>query len=370
MSYPKPSQLELNDRVKADFGVRLEGSDPQLRISYENIFGLVIAGAVRGVHEHLEYIGHQLFPDTADDEGLVKWGGVWGVPRLEAQKSTGIVAGTGTPAAPLPVGTELKNAQDAIYTTDNAETVDGGGDLLSVEVTARLLGNDQNLVASSALTLVSPVSGIDATFIVGAGAVDGGLDLETIELYRVRILNRIADPPQGGASGDYIRWAKEVAGVTRAWEDENILGGGTVRVLFARDNDVTPLPDAGEIATVQDYLQEVNGAGKIIGGVAPIAIPVTVLAYTAEALVIDVTAKRADGFTEAEGRVSIETELIDLLFEQSQPGTTLRLSQIREAISRAPAEVYHTLTAPAADVVIASDGVLFLTTPITVTWIP
>lgn len=340
--------------------MRLEGSDPQLRISYENIFGLVIAGAVRGVHEHLEYIGNQLFPDTADEEGLVKWGGVWGVPRLATAKSTGVVTGTGSIGSPLPVGTELKNAQDAIYTTDNAETVDGAGLLTAVEVTALLAGNDQNLAASSALTLVSPVSGIDATFIVDASALDGGLDLETIAAYRIRIVDRISDPPQGGASGDYIRWAKEVAGVTRAWEDENILGDGTVRVLFARDNDVTPLPDAGEIAEVQDYLQEVNGAGKIIGGKAPIGIPVTVLAYTPEDLDVTVSVKRAEGFTEPEGETSITEALEDLLFEVTAPGTTLFISQIREAISRSPAEVYHTMTVPAADVTTAADGILFL----------
>lgn len=368
MPYPVPTQAELNARALSDMKVRLEGSDPQLRLSFENIFGHVVAGAVHGTHKHLEYVGNQLFPDTADEEGLLKWGGVWGVVRNEAAKSTGIVTGTGAVAATVPAGTELKNAQDAIYTVDNLETVDGGGLLTAVEVTAQLAGNDQNLGVSSVLTLVSPVAGIDGTFIVDASAVDGGLDLETIEAYRIRIVDRISDPPRGGASGDYETWAKEIAGVTRAWEDENFFGFGTVRVLFARDNDVVPLPDAAEIQTVQDYLQETDGSGKIIGGVAPIFVTTTVGAYVTETLNVTVSIQRAAGFSTEEGEDSVETALKDLLFEIAAPNTTLRISQIREAISRSPAEVYHTMTAPAADVTSGASGILFLGT-VNITWL-
>ena len=57
-----------------------------------------------------------------------------------------------------------------------------------------------------------------------------------------------ADPPVApwGDNDDYVAWATEVPGVTRAWCSPNGMGAGTVVVRFVRDDDDDPIPDSGE----------------------------------------------------------------------------------------------------------------------------
>ena len=361
MPYPIPTQTQLNERVLAAMKARLEGSDPSLALSFERIFALVIAGAIESVHKHLEYISRQVFPDTADEEGLLKWGGIYGVPRLEAQKASGLMDGTGNPATLLPIGSEYENQQGGLYRTTADSTSDGGGAFDDVPLEALEDGVEFNLEAGSILTLVSPVAGVDSEF-VAPSDIDGGLDIEDLELYRVRVLERIAEGEPNGASGDYVTWAKEVEGVTRAFEEENYFGQGTVRVLFARDNDPSPVPDAGEIQEVQDYLQETDGSGHIIGGVAPIGIGVTVDAVQQEALDVTVAIQRSEGFDLTEATASIRTVLEDMLFTLSTPAGTIFLSQISAAIQSSPAVVYHTLSLPTSDQTSVQQKVFFLST--------
>ena len=49
-----------------------------------------------------------------------------------------------------------------------------------------------------------------------------------------------------GDNDDYVAWATEVPGVTRAWCSPNGMGAGTVVVRFVRDDDDDPIPDSGE----------------------------------------------------------------------------------------------------------------------------
>ncbi len=46
----------------------------------------------------------------------------------------------------------------------------------------------------------------------------------------------------GGADPDYVIWAKEIAGITRAWTFRHYKGTGTVGVMVATSNPVNPAP--------------------------------------------------------------------------------------------------------------------------------
>jgi uncharacterized phage protein gp47/JayE len=81
--------------------------------------------------------------------------------------------------------------------------------------------------------------------------VADGSDEESTDELRARLLARLQNPPHGGNATDYEAWAKEVSGVTRAWSYPLELGAGTVTVRFVRDDDASPIPDAGEVAAVQ-----------------------------------------------------------------------------------------------------------------------
>jgi uncharacterized phage protein gp47/JayE len=233
-----------------------------------------------------------------------------------------------------PAGTVLVRTDGAEYETVAEVTLAGG--TATAAVTALLAGQDGNAAAASTLTIATPIAGINSAVTVTAVALTGGADIETDDDLRARLLARIQTPPHGGAAHDYIAWALEVAGVTRAWVYPAELGLGTITVRFVRDDDASPIPDAAEVLAVQAYIDSVRPVTAVVTVAAPIAVP---LNFT-----IDITPDTAAI------RAAIEAELRDLLLREAEPGATILLSHIREAISLATGESDHILTAPAANV--------------------
>lgn len=188
---------------------------------------------------------------------------------------------------------------------------------------------------------------------VTAGELSGGADVESDEDLRSRFLSRLRQPPHGGADYDYVSWALEVPGVTRAWCYPHELGLGTVTVRFVRDADASIIPDAGEVAAVQDYLDARRPVTAQLTVVAPVAVP---LNFTLTGLVPSTSTVRA----------AVEAELQDLIFREAVPGGTILISHLRAAISAAAGEEDHVLTSPAANVTHAAGE---MATMGTVTWV-
>ena len=58
---------------------------------------------------------------------------------------------------------------------------------------------------------------LPAVAYVGVNGIGGGADVESDEDLRARVLFRKRNPPHSGSKSDYIAWALEVPGVTRAF---------------------------------------------------------------------------------------------------------------------------------------------------------
>jgi uncharacterized phage protein gp47/JayE len=188
------------------------------------------------------------------------------------------------------------------------------------------------------LTLTTPINGVVA---IGAVvSVANGYDAETDNALRARFLNRIQNPPQGGAKSDYVTWALQVAGVTRAWCYPQELGSGTVTVRFVRDGDVGIFPNSGAVTTVQDYINALRPVTATLTVVSPIAAPLNfALSVTPNTTAV---------------QNAVIAELNSLLTREAVPGGTIPLAHIRTAIGVAAGETNYVLTSPAADVVNAT----------------
>jgi uncharacterized phage protein gp47/JayE len=64
------------------------------------------------------------------------------------------------------------------------------------------------------------------------------LTSETDSDYLARVLDRIRRPPAGGNKYDYVKWAKEITGVSEAWCVPLGQGLGTVDVIVLADVDI------------------------------------------------------------------------------------------------------------------------------------
>lgn len=333
MAFTRPTLAEIVASVQADFVSRLNLTGAVLRRSMIYVLSRVIAGATHMLHGHLEFLGRQLFPDISEDAYLVRQASVFGISKTPATYATGTVEITGTNTTVVPAGTILQRSDGAQYETDADATIASG--TATAAVTALVAGADGTLIVDVVLQFESPVSGADSTATVLSSVADGN-DEETTEALRARFLERLANPAHGGTEADYIAWAKEVSGVTRAWVTPLELGPGTVVVRFARDNDASPIPDSGEVTAVQTKLDDEAPAHATVTAHAPTDAPV---AFTIT-IVPDTVANRA----------AVEAELEDLILRVGAPGETLLLSEVRTAIGVTPDITDYTLSVPAANV--------------------
>lgn len=340
MPFNRPDLPTLIERAVADLESRLPGADARLRRSNLNVLARVHAGATHGLYGYLDWLAKQILPDTADAEILERHANIWlAAGRVPVAYASGQATVTGTNGAVIPAGTVFKRADGAAYAVETEVTIAAGTAI--VTIVAEVAGQAGNADAGSALTLDSPIAGVNAAATVTAGALTGGADVEDDDSLRARLLERIQQPPMGGSKADYVAWAKEVPGVTRAWCYPEEQGDGTVTVRFVRDNDASLIPDANEVAAVQAYIDELRPVAAELFVVAPVAAPIAFQIHLVPAT--------------ASVKAAVEASLRDLLLREAEPeggygeGKIL-VSHMREAISLAAGETDHQLVSPAADV--------------------
>jgi len=348
--YSRPTLAEIIQRVSNDVLSRLSQADVLRRADAE-VYARAMAGVAHGLYGFIDWLSAQLIYDTATVEILDRWCSIWGVTRKPAAGATGSVGFVVAAGAVIPSGTLLQALDGVQYATTSDATVVGLA--ASAPVAAVVAAAAGNRGAGQSLTLVSPLVGVQST--ATAGLLSGGADIETDDALRARLLSRIQQPPHGGNANDYVAWALEVAGVTRAWCYPAELGLGTVTVRFTRDNDgsgAAIIPDAGEVAAVQAYIDALRPVTAVLTVVAPVAVP---LAFSI-ALTPNTAAVQA----------AVQAELQDLITREAVPGGTLLLSHIRAAISAAAGETNYVMSAPSADVTNTTGNI---TTLGTITWV-
>jgi uncharacterized phage protein gp47/JayE len=346
--FSRPSLADIIQRVRNDVLSRLSNDDVLRRADAE-VYSRVMGGVAHGLYGFIEWLSDQIIYDTAELEYLERWCSIWGISRKVATVATGTVTFAVQAGSVVPLGTLLQALDGVQYQTTADATITAP--TATAPVAAVLAAAAGNRATGQSLSLVSPVVGVQTT--ATAGELSGGADVETDDALRARLLARIQQPPHGGASYDYSTWVLEVSGVTRAWVYPAELGFGTVTVRFVRDLDATPIPDAGEVAAVQAYIDARRPVTAQVTVVAPAAVPIN---FQIQGLTPSNTTVQA----------AVQAELLDLLLREAVPGGTVLLSHIRAAISAAAGETDYVLVAPAASVTNTTGN---MSTMGTITWL-
>lgn len=180
----------------------------------------------------------------------------------------------------------------------------------------------------------------------------GGADTEDDEVYRARIQFEKRNPPQCGSVTDYIRWAKEVPGVTRAFVFPLELGDGTVVVRFMTDGIGNGIPTPAFVAAVDANIR----------AQMPANVKLTVEAPIAELVDVDV---RTNPFSTSVTQ-AVNDELGDLFIRDSVAGGSILISRLREAVSSATGEIDNVVDDPTADVAATSTAHILILGTVTV----
>lgn len=329
MPFETPSLPALIARTASD----IEGSSA-VRRSDAAVLSRVHSAAAYAIYEYLAWQFKQQRPDTADEEYLLKHGEDRGVPRKQPTYASGYLAMVGNHDAPVDAGVRL-DVRGVLYEVTQGAVLTQGA--AAVAVQALEPGASGNLPPGTQVQLVSPVLGVNSTATVDNDGLTGGTDLEDLDDYRARVVSVFRKVPHGGNADDYVTWALEQPGVTRAWCKRNWVGPGTVAVFVVNDarDDIT--------------LTEVERA-QVLAGIAalrPVTAELSVL--SPELVPVDYTL----GVTPDTPRVraAVVAELQALHERNSEMGERLLHTHIGEAISGAAGETDHNLVSPAADVV-------------------
>lgn len=335
MPFERPTIATIIERVTTDLESRGFGADTRVRRSVLYVMTRVIAGVAHGLYGFIAWASRQFLPDTQDDEALERYASMYGITRLPATRAAGDVVFTGASGVVVPAGVRLQRADGYEYETTAEGTIAGG--TMTVAVQAIVTGVDGNADAGVQLAIAAQVSGLAATATVASGAIAGGADVESIAALRDRVLTFMRKRPQGGAAHDYVAWALEVPGVTRAWPKPHLNGLGTMGLFFVRDGDDDPIPSPTAVAAVQahiDVLRPVTAKDFTVYAPQPLAVDFEIR------LLPDSTANRA----------AVVAQLQDLIRRESEPGGTIPLTHCAEAISLAAGEFDHDLIAPTDDI--------------------
>lgn len=334
MPVPRPTLPKLIEQLASEMESRLPGVLPRARRSLAGVLVRVFSGGLDALYKFLERVFKQAWPDQCDEDELPTHGARWGVLQKTSSPATGSLLIGGDDGASLMAGAVFQRGDGTQFTVDVAVSIVGGS--ATAAITALEPGQAGNTATGAQFTLASPIIGINSTA-VASTEISGGADIERPELFRARILERIRRPPHGGNNDDYVAWAKEVPGVTRAWCTPNGMGAGTVVVRFVRDDDDDLIPDAGEIDTVRAHIEALRSVTAELFVPTLVAKPI---AYVISDLVPDT----------AEIRAAIIAELKDMHVRDAIPGGTLLRTHMGEAISIAAGEHDHVLVSPAGNV--------------------
>lgn len=342
MPWTTPTLSEVRGMVRDNIRAKLPGADAMVPNSVMRILSDAQGGQCHTTLQYIDWLSLQQLPDTAETVWLDRHGDIWLINSdgTTGRKMATLAEGSATFVATvggliIPLSTRLASggATGGIgyETTVEAVTAAGG---LPVEVPVRALdpGAIGNLNPGDGLAVVSSVAGLvgGATVVI----MDGGTDTEVDEDLRIRVLQRIRQPPQGGAAHDYVRWALAVPGATRAWCAPLEMGPGTVtvRVLFDRlraDND--GWPNDADLNAVTNYIDSVR----------PVAVKdFWVLAPIKQFVDVHIGNLIPDT---AETRAAIELSIQSMMFSLAAPGQTIFAAWKAQAIMNTANVVSFTL---------------------------
>ena len=188
------SQSVIENRMRTDVQNELPDVNPFLRNSFLSALIVGFSGRIFDFTLMQNIIILQMFPDTATDEFLERWGSYKNISRNAATKADGLITMTGVGASSIPVLTQLSTSDGALYETLNAETI--STEAISITTLTRSGTTATATTASDHLL----ASGIEVT-IAGAVETEYNVTTEIIVTGETTFTYQVAGSPSTPATG-------------------------------------------------------------------------------------------------------------------------------------------------------------------------
>jgi uncharacterized phage protein gp47/JayE len=354
MPFGRPTLTQLRSTAIQDITTSgVPGLVGLLRNAVLRALAWPMSGLAYSVYGYIDWCFHQSIPFTATDEYLTAWAGLIRVFQKDSTPSTGTATFSGYTGLPVAAGAALTRQDGTPYTV-TADAAVGPDGTVSVPFIAAVSGAFTNDPGGTPISIDDPVRGINSGGFI-TGPATGGADQETQDEFRSRMLFAYRNPPQGGSEADFIRWALEVPGVTRAWSGGTWPGPGSV-VVFVMLDDANVLAGGfpigtngtaseewrGTVATgdqliVAEHLWPLQPVTALVTVAAPVPFPINVTLATLAP-------------NTPEMRASIVAAFEDLFLSIAEPGGVIYPSDLYGAALAAPGIVNFAIASPQAAV--------------------
>jgi hypothetical protein len=282
-NFAKPTIKDIYDTILNDYIVRTGQQIPILKRSLVKCFAYAIAGIVSFMWNFAEWQYLQVFVETCDFESLKRWGNLVNINHKKGTKAIlRIKLNNIQPNITIQAGTTWKSLINgliykSILTTNtypqtttennNQTTVNYQLSTINLNVECTEIGSKGNLPNEEILNLINPLIGIPDTATVDQTITIGTEDEDT-ESYRVRVITRYRNKPQGGSAMDYYQWATEVNGIIDCLP--YVLTPGLITLYIIKDGIGLNRTPTGEINPNifpqwnNGQIQDINGYGQFL----------------------------------------------------------------------------------------------------------
>lgn len=227
----------------------------------------LLAGEIVACQMNLDFIKNQAFIETATGEYLDYHGASRGLTRKGSIKAKGVVAfkleTELTYTVSIPKGTLVATtgADTVTYETDIDTQIDIGRTLVSVPCTAIEGGRKGNAKATEVNVLVDSIADIHS--VSNKNPFSGGVDAESDEDFRARILQSVKNVSNGTNTAYYKKLALSVEGVSGASVVALGRGAGTVDVYICSYGEKSSDKLVASVQELINNKREINADVKV-----------------------------------------------------------------------------------------------------------
>ena len=263
MALENKTVTEINELIIDQLEAAFNQVIPILPKNFCRVLAKIFAGVFIILYKTSQWIFLQIFVSTASFKEveilgkkiipLIEWGKLLGVgtPTPSGQTQLRVLIKVNILSETLPSGTQfISTTNGLIYITQQSYFLDTVSFIINVICTEG--GVNGNLETGSTISTLNTLGYIDNDNTVFFTDVYG-IDSETEDQYRQRVIERFQLQPQGGALADYRIWSQDAPGVLQTY----IYTGdppSNVLIYVAGDPDIYPfrVPSSALLINVGD----------------------------------------------------------------------------------------------------------------------
>ena len=248
--------------------------------SFTNNMISPIAVEFARTYMEFEHILNILFVTDSYGEYLDKRANEFGIYRKMGTKANGIGRIYGAEDIVIPRNATLTTNTGLIFIVSRQDYIKE--EYVDLVVEASEIGEVYNIEANElwSTSISDGVNTIEVDRIENASKFVGGVEIESDDQLRERILEQARNPATSGNEQDYINWCKEIDGIFNVTVRPLWNGPNTVKLIIS-DEDKQPLPES-IVAKCDEYIQSIRpiGANVTVSNPSIFYVDISITAYT------------------------------------------------------------------------------------------